>query len=72
MKVKELQELLAEQDPETIIYVSSDEEGNDYNELEGWGEAFRVKKFGDIIDVDDINKFEYTPDETERIMILYP
>lgn len=72
MKVSELRELLAAQDPDTIVYVSSDEEGNSYNELEAWGEAFKTKQFGDIIDADSIKEYGYEPEEIERIMILYP
>ena len=44
MKVKDLIKLLQEEDPERLVIIASDAEGNDYNEFDGFWTAAYDKK----------------------------
>ena len=68
LSVKNLIELLKEEDSDTLVYLSSDEEGNEYSPLSRvFGSAF-VDKHDELI-------FEEEDEEDEalrKVLIFYP
>lgn len=67
MKVHELIDYLRSFNPESEIWVSGDEEGNDFHPLSSLSEEFLDRTYGEIVDVDD----EDDPN-VELIVVAWP
>lgn len=73
MKVKELIKQLKTLPEDTEVWLSSDEEGNDFNPLLdlGFCLAWRHSKWEfDLIDPDE--KDEYPQDQIQELLVLWP
>jgi hypothetical protein len=70
MKVKKLIELLKSVDPERIVVLSRDSEGNGYNEVSGYAEM--LFSDGEVFkDVEELNEFG-SDGKVKEAFVLWP
>ncbi len=77
MKVKELIEILILADPEALVVLSKDGEGNDYSPVCDWDDSFRYEAEssynGTLLEKEDVEEYEHDRwDEAQKCVVLWP